>query len=100
MGSEQASLLVCLVTFQLLVRLKNSHPLDLLILTRVSTTLCLLHRAHMPPATTNKPGQVQGFSDDAAYPSRTIAFQAAAMITSIIEALQAHDELRFTPAFM
>lgn len=99
MGTEQASLLVCLVAFQLLVRLKNRH-LDLLILTRVSTTLCLLHRAHMPPATTHKPGQANGFPDDAAYPSRTIAFQAAAMITSIIEALQAHDELRFTPAFM
>ena len=51
----------------------------------------------MPPATA---GSANGYPDDAAYPSRTIAFQAAAMITSIIEALQAHEELRFTPAFM
>jgi hypothetical protein len=62
-----------------------------------STTLCLLHRAHMPPATS----QTTTYrSDDMAYPSRTIAFQAAGMITSIIENLQAHDELRFTPAFV
>jgi len=37
---------------------------------------------------------------DNAYPSRNIAFQAAAMITSIIENLGAHDELRYTPAFI
>ena len=35
-----------------------------------------------------------------AYPSRTIAFQAAAMLTSIIDTLQAHDELVYAPAFM
>ena len=50
----------------------------------------------MPPATTH----AQSYPDDAAYPSRTIAFQAAGMITSIVEALQAHNELRFTPAFV
>ena len=54
----------------------------------------------MPPATTQNNGQVNGYPDDAAYPSRNIAFQAAAMITSIVENLQLHDELRFTPAFM
>ena len=64
-----------------------------------STTLCLLHRAHMPPATQGN-GQLNGYPDDAAYPSRNIAFQAAGMITDIIKNLQAHDELRFTPAFM
>lgn len=53
----------------------------------------------MPPAT-DASGIRDGYPDDAAYPSRTIAFQAAAMITSIVEALQAHDELKFTPAFM
>jgi hypothetical protein len=37
---------------------------------------------------------------ETAYPSRTIAYQAAGMITSIIEALQKHDQLRYTPAFM
>lgn len=63
-----------------------------------STTLCLLHRAHMPAATPE--GQPGNYPTDAAYPSRNIAFQAAGMITSIIENLQEHDELRFTPAFM
>ncbi|KAL8900475.1 MAG: hypothetical protein Q9207_005676 [Kuettlingeria erythrocarpa] len=64
------------------------------------TTLCLLHRAHMPPATHEGGGQGNGYPTDAAYPSRNIAFQAAGMITSIIENLQAHDELKFTPAFI
>ncbi|MCJ1484092.1 Transcriptional activator of fatty acid utilization [Schaereria dolodes] len=64
------------------------------------TTLCLLHRAHMPPATAQSHGNLNGYPNDAAYPSRNIAFQAAAMITSIIENLQAHDELRLTPAFI
>ncbi|KAH0434316.1 hypothetical protein CcaCcLH18_05429 [Colletotrichum camelliae] len=58
------------------------------------TTLCLLHRAHMPPNGGTR------FPDDAPYPSRNIAFQAAAMITSIIENLAAHGELRFCPAFV
>ncbi|KAK3318558.1 fungal-specific transcription factor domain-containing protein [Apodospora peruviana] len=58
------------------------------------TTLCLLHRAHMPPSGSSR------FPEDSAYPSRNIAFQAAAMITSIIENLSAHGELRFCPAFV
>jgi len=58
------------------------------------TTLCLLHRAHMPP---HGMGRLQ---DDSPYPSRNIAFQAAAMITSIVENLSAHDELRYCPAFI
>jgi hypothetical protein len=56
------------------------------------TTLCLLHRAHMPPSGPNR-----GNED---YPSRNIAFQAAAMITSIMENLSAHNELRYCPAFV
>ncbi|MCJ1227447.1 Transcriptional activator of fatty acid utilization [Toensbergia leucococca] len=64
------------------------------------TTLCLLHRAHMPPATSQSNGLPNAYPTDGAYPSRTIAFQAASMITSIIENLQAHDQLRYTPAFM
>lgn len=60
------------------------------------TTLCLLHRAHMPPNNTN----AARFSDDTSYPSRNIAFQAAGMITSIIENLSAHNELRYCPAFV
>ncbi|KAI1763763.1 fungal-specific transcription factor domain-containing protein [Hypoxylon sp. FL1150] len=60
------------------------------------TTLCLLHRAHMPPNHSN----AARFSDDTSYPSRNIAFQAAGMITSIIENLSAHDELRYCPAFV
>lgn len=63
------------------------------------TTLCLLHRAHMPPATSQNAGH-RGYPEDAAYPSRNIAFQAAAMITSIIENLIAHDELQYAPAFI
>ncbi|TVY82055.1 Cutinase transcription factor 1 alpha [Lachnellula suecica] len=59
------------------------------------TTLCLLHRAHMPPATNRAGGW-----EDGQYPSRNIAFQAAAMITSIIENLSKHEELRYCPAFI
>ena len=51
----------------------------------------------MPPATSHS-SDTQGI--DMAYPSRTIAFQAAGMITSIVENLLIHDELRYTPAFM
>ena len=54
----------------------------------------------MPPATTHMGGQKNGFPDDSTYPSRNIAFQAAGMITSIIENLSAHDELRYCPAFI
>lgn len=58
----------------------------------------------MPPATASGGGGggggVGGYSDDVAYPSRNIAFQAAGMITAIVEQLQSHDELRFTPAFV
>ncbi|CAJ2513750.1 Uu.00g018690.m01.CDS01 [Anthostomella pinea] len=60
------------------------------------TALCLLHRAHMPPNTSN----AASFPDDSSYPSRNIAFQAAGMITSIIENLSTHDELRYCPAFV
>ncbi|KAJ3573061.1 hypothetical protein NPX13_g4836 [Xylaria arbuscula] len=62
------------------------------------TTLCLLHRAHMPP-NMNSHSQSR-FPDEAAYPSRNIAFQAAGMVTSIIENLSAHEELRYCPAFI
>jgi hypothetical protein len=64
------------------------------------TTLCLLHRAHMPPAGSPKQNNLDGFGEEHAYPSRNIAYQAAAMITSIIENLRAHDEIRYTPAFI
>jgi hypothetical protein len=66
-----------------------------------STTLCLLHRAHMPPAGSPKATHLDGFGEEhASYPSRNIAYQAAAMITSIIENLRAHDQIRYTPAFI
>lgn len=58
------------------------------------TTLCLLHRAHMPPHSRDRT------MDDSPYPSRNIAFQAAAMITSIVENLSTHDQLRYCPAFI
>lgn len=64
------------------------------------TTLCLLHRAHMPPAGSTATRPQNGYPEETAYPSKTIAYQAAGMITSIIEALQTHDQLRYTPAFM
>ncbi|KAI1337433.1 fungal-specific transcription factor domain-containing protein [Xylariaceae sp. FL0016] len=60
------------------------------------TALCLLHRAHMPPNSSN----AARFPDDSSYPSRNIAFQAAGMITSIIENLSTHNELRYCPAFI
>jgi len=53
----------------------------------------------MPPAGSPKTDPLYGLEEHA-YPSRTIAYQAAAMITSIIENLRAHDELRYTPAFI
>ena len=51
----------------------------------------------MPPATT-KPSEHDNV--DLAYPSRTIAFQAAGMITSIVEQLIEQDQIKYTPAFM
>lgn len=51
----------------------------------------------MPPATA-KPHDYDNV--DMAYPSRTIAFQAAGMITSIMENLLAHDQVKYQPAFM
>lgn len=64
------------------------------------TTLCLLHRAHMPPATTSTNGSNYYNTVDEAYPSRNIAFKAATAITSIIDNLIDHDELRYCPAFV
>ncbi|CAK7564375.1 MAG: Transcriptional activator of fatty acid utilization [Sporothrix epigloea] len=58
------------------------------------TTLCLLHRAYMPPGSSR-------FGDDAAmYPSRTIAFQAANYITAIFEYMATSEQLRYCPAFI
>ncbi|KAI5282750.1 Transcriptional activator of fatty acid utilization [Ascosphaera aggregata] len=90
---------------------KNRHHFwSALLHSNYYTTLCLLHRAHMPPATmANAHGAGRGqsahqglFGPNGAriYPSKTIAFQAAAMVTSIISQLQVHDQLRFTPAFI
>lgn len=50
----------------------------------------------MPPATSNQNHDYI----DMAYPSRTIAFQAAGMITSIIENLLQHNQIKYTPAFI
>ena len=52
----------------------------------------------MPPAGSPKANAQN--SEETAYPSRNIAYQAAGMITSIIENLQNHNELRYTPAFV
>jgi hypothetical protein len=51
----------------------------------------------MPPAS-SVPSSYR--VEEMAYPSRTIAFQAAGMITSIMENLHTHNEIRYTPAFM
>ncbi len=72
----------------------NHHFWSALLHSNYYTTLCLLHRAHMPPAGSHR------FPDESVYPSRTIAFQAAAMITSIIENLSTRGELRYCPAFV
>ncbi|KAE8552982.1 hypothetical protein EYB25_004361 [Talaromyces marneffei] len=76
---------------------KNHHFWSALLHSNYYTTLCLLHRAHMPPATASANSYR---TEEIAYPSRTIAFQAAGMITSIVEKLQSHNELRYTPAFI
>lgn len=64
------------------------------------TTLCLLHRAHMPPSTTTTNGTSYYTAVDETYPSRNIAFKAATAITSIIDNLIGHDQLRYCPAFV
>lgn len=61
------------------------------------TTLCLLHRAHMPPATSQN--KHTGMPEEN-YPSRNIAFQAAAMITTIIDNLTTRREIQYAPAFI
>ncbi|EED18285.1 C6 transcription factor Ctf1A, putative [Talaromyces stipitatus ATCC 10500] len=76
---------------------KNHHFWAALLHSNYYTTLCLLHRAHMPPATASANSYR---TEEIAYPSRTIAFQAAGMITSIVEKLQSHNEIRYTPAFI
>lgn len=54
----------------------------------------------MPPTGSPEMTRMHGYPDDMAYPSRNIAYQAAGMITAIVEALESRDELRYTPAFM
>jgi hypothetical protein len=98
MGPNTPSLLGGFVALQLLVCVTSSS-LDFTT-NSGSTTLCLLHRAHMPPAGSPKANHLDGFGEEHAYPSRNIAYQAAAMITSIIENLRAHDQIRYTPAFI
>lgn len=77
----------------------NHHFWAALLHSHYYTTLCLLHRAHMPPAGSPK-SNANAYQEETAYPSRNIAYQAAGMITSIIENLQARSELRYTPAFI
>ena len=49
----------------------------------------------MPPASTAPNGL-----EDSSYPSRNIAFRAASAITSIIDNLTEHDQLKYCPAFL
>jgi hypothetical protein len=72
---------------------------------RNSTTLCLLHRAHMPPAmsTAENATPMDDSPEASAYGknnSRAIAFRAAHGITTIVDNLVQHDELKYCPAFM
>ncbi|KAF8533249.1 fungal-specific transcription factor domain-containing protein [Trichophaea hybrida] len=62
------------------------------------TTLCLLHRAHMPPAMSTAESSTP--MDEGNYTSRNIAFRAAHGITSIVDNLAQHDELKYCPAFI
>ncbi|KAG8629726.1 hypothetical protein KVT40_001345 [Elsinoe batatas] len=79
----------------------NHHFWSALLHSNYYTTLCLLHRAHMPPALgSDLNHRIPVSPDEPAYPSRNIAYQAAAMITSIVEALIEHDQLKYTPAFI
>ncbi|GAB7345073.1 hypothetical protein MBLNU457_3479t2 [Dothideomycetes sp. NU457] len=54
----------------------------------------------MPAAGSPELKRGNGYPEETAYPSRIIAHQAAAMITSIIEALTTHGQLRYAPAFI
>ncbi|KAK5689206.1 Transcriptional activator of fatty acid utilization [Elasticomyces elasticus] len=54
----------------------------------------------MPPAGSPESKGMNIHPEEITYPSRIITYQAAGMITSIIEALQVHDQLRYTPAFI
>ncbi|KAK4986243.1 Transcriptional activator of fatty acid utilization [Elasticomyces elasticus] len=54
----------------------------------------------MPPASSSEQRPANGYPEQTAYPSRNIAYTAAGMITSIVETLNANDELRFAPAFI
>ncbi|KAH6869188.1 fungal-specific transcription factor domain-containing protein [Thelonectria olida] len=56
------------------------------------TMLCLLYRAHMPPSA--PPPFLEHF------PCPDVALRAAAMITTIIQNLAAHGQLRFCPPFI
>lgn len=55
------------------------------------TTICLLHRAHLPPAP--MPAMFASLG-------QSPAFQSAHRITSLVESLVAHQELRYAPPFM
>lgn len=52
----------------------------------------------MPPAMSTAENAAQ--MDDTHYSSRNIAFRAAHGITSIVDNLVQHDQLKYCPAFM
>lgn len=57
-----------------------------------STASCLLHRAHLPPAPESPLTTT--------FLPRSPAFESAHMITSIVQNLITHDDLRHAPPFM
>jgi hypothetical protein len=64
------------------------------------TALCLLHRAYSPRKGLGDASLDKGCFEYPTYASRDVASQAACGITSVVENMIFHDELRFSPAFM
>ena len=57
-----------------------------------NTASCLLHRAHLPPAPSSPLAST--------ILPRSPAFESAHMITTIVQSLIAHNDLRHAPPFM
>jgi len=76
------------------------HFWSALLFTVYHTTSCLLHRTHLPAAPRRRELQHGKRSDSPIVSFRNPSFQAANAITTIMETLSDHNELRFTPPFL